>query len=107
MPYISITAAGKRYYIETEKGNATAFELKKTSDKGLIEMLRENEKQVVAALFLSDCDSRKHELIAADLGVPMKIIRSWKYDLLQEREMQSEKFAALKKVYGIDEIIKS
>lgn len=107
MAHITITSSGTRYYIEIDENESGIYKLTNLGSKGPIDLLRQHERKIVGVLFVSDCEIRKHSVIAQELGIPAAHVTQWKHELQKKgRAMQDDKFVILQKKYGIDAILK-
>lgn len=107
MANIIITAPSGKYLVEVDTEGNGIYKLKEVGQQGPIELLRENERALVQSLFLSDTEARPQQEVADQLGIPLEWVRMWRHDFRRKnRDMQDVKFEILKKVYGVDAILK-
>lgn len=104
--HIIIEGGKDRFILELDNGKPKTYQLNKTKSKELLALLRENERQVVGALFVADFESRKASEIAKELGIEQARVPMLAFHIREGRKMSRPKFELLNKVYGIGALLK-
>ena len=105
MTHIILKAPSGRYVVEVEKGKANLSKLGKAKQKELSNLLKDNERDVVGQLFLSDFDERGSREVAKQFGLNYKRVQTWAFDMRNGRKMTQAKLNRLKEFYGVDDLM--
>jgi hypothetical protein len=85
--HIIIEGGKDRFILELDNGKPKTYQLTKTKSKELLTLLRENERQVVGALFVADFESRKASEIAKELGIEQTRVPMLAFHIREGRKM--------------------
>ena len=106
MASANITDGKKDYTIELIGNKPELFELIWIERPKVPDLIRKNEYDIIAQLFLSDYQERGSKVVANDLGLEHKWVQMSIHYLKDGRKMTHAKIQKLKKIYSVDRLMK-